>query len=405
MRVLLLIDMDSYFASVEQKSNPALRGRPTAVIGAGKRTVITTASYEARQFGVKTGMSMREAKKLCPCLVFVVGNNGKYTYTCEKLAEIYARYTSEVEVYSIDEAFLDITGSCSLFGDPLTIGSRIKSEIKDRFGLNATVGIGSNKLLAKLASDLSKPDGLMWIQPKDAPGILNSLALHKLWGIGRRTAEKLHLLGINTAGDLGRASVSFLRSHFGILGERLKLMGMGIDDSHVVSNSRTAQSISHSMTLPQDIRNESEVSGYVLKLSEMVGRRARKHALQGNTIKVVIRYRTFETFSRQAKITPHTNDTHRIYHTAMETIAQMDIKDPIRLLGVGLSGIQKANDPSQLPLLKESAKREHLLQTIDGINDSYGASTISWADTRRYASGPHVISPAWRPYGVNRTGE
>ena len=203
MRTILLIDMDSFFASVEQQSNPALRGKPIAVVGSKKRTVITTSSYEARRFGVKTGMNMWEAKKLCPHLIFVVGDNRKYAHTCEGLEKIYSSYTSEVEVYSIDEAFLDITGSCSLFGSPLEIGKKIKQRIKKEFGLNSTVGIGPNKLIAKLASDLSKPDGLMFMTPETIHGVLEKLPVKELWGIGKMTMKKLNFLGIYTCGQLG----------------------------------------------------------------------------------------------------------------------------------------------------------------------------------------------------------
>ncbi|RME65287.1 MAG: DNA polymerase IV, partial [Nitrospirae bacterium] len=185
-RQILLIDMDAFFASVEQQCNPALRGRPIAVIGSGKRTVVTTASYEARARGVKTGMNLYEAKRACPELVVVVGNNHKYTHTCAKLKEIYLRYTPDVEVYSVDEAFLDVTTTAHLFGGPLQIGKRIKATIKKTFGINATVGIGPNKLIAKLAADLSKPDGLRWIKKEEVSEVLEGLPVEELWGIGRR---------------------------------------------------------------------------------------------------------------------------------------------------------------------------------------------------------------------------
>ncbi len=404
MKVILLIDMDSFFASVEQQCNPALRGKPIAVIGSGKRTVVTTASYEAREFGVKTGMNMWEAKMLCHHLIFVIGNNDKYMHTCERLTEICSKYTSEVEVYSIDEAFLDITNSCNLFGSPPRIGNTIKDTIKQQLGLNATIGIGPNKLIAKLASDLSKPDGLMWIKPEDIPCILEDLPVDKLWGIGKKLTEKLNSIDIYTCGQLGRTSASFLRSHFGIIGERLKLMGMGIDDSPVACDANETKSVGHSMTLPRDIWRAKDIEAYILKLSEMVGRRARKHELTGNVISVVIRYKNFKTFSKQSKFKIHTNDTHTIYHHAMEIIKALKLKDSIRLLGVSLSGLTESKNPAQLPLLKEYARRHNLLQVIDTINDRYGEFTISWAAYVLSRSRPAVISPAWRPKGVHRTG-
>jgi DNA polymerase-4 len=403
MRTILLIDMDSYFASVEQQSNPGLRGKPVAVIGSGKRTVVTTASYEAREFGVKTGMNMWEARKLCPQLILVVGNNRKYTHTCRMLNEIYSRYTPEVEVYSIDEAFLDITDSLKLFGEPLDIGRMIRKEIKERFGLNATIGIAPNKLMAKLAAELAKPDGLMQIKQKEIPATLEKLPVDILWGIGKKSARRLNALGIKTCGQLGRAPVSLLRSNFGIIGERLKLMGMGIDSSPVVSNEETAKSVGHSMTLPHDIWEKKDIEAYMLKLSEMVGRRARRYKLKGDIVTVTIRYKSFRTFTKQLKINRRINDTHDIHNTAMEIIRSIELRDSIRLLGVSISGLKDSEDPAQLTLLNDHVKKERLLRTADSINDRHGDSTVSWATYMSHRSRPAVISPAWRPAGVHRT--
>ncbi len=402
MKTILLIDMDSFFASVEQQANPALRGKPIAVIGSKKRTVITTSSYEARKFGVKTGMNMWEAKKLCPHLIFVVGDNRKYAHTCAGLEKIYSAYTSEVEVYSIDEAFLEITGSRSLFGSPLEIGQKIKQRIKKEFGLNSTVGIGPNKLIAKLASDISKPDGLMMMTPETIPGILEKLPVKELWGIGEKTMQKLNALGIYTCGQLGRTPASFLRSHFGIIGERLRLMGMGIYSSEVDPEGQKVKSVGLSMTLPHDIWHEKDIRAYILKLSEMVGSRARLYSLMGNVISVTVRYKTFETFSRQSRIS-RTNDTHIIYNNAIRIIKGIKLKAPIRLLGISISGLAESESPEQLHLLQEHSKRRDLLRALDSINEKYGGTTLSWAGYMTHTTRPGVISPAWRPKGIHRT--
>ena len=225
--IIMCIDMDAFFASVEQQVNPKLRGKPIAVIGSGGRTVITTRSYEARAFGVKTGMNTYEAKKLCPDLILVVGDNEKYAHTCSELSIVYRKYTPDIEIYSIDEAFLDITTTQHLFGGPEAIGFAIKKEVKDQFGINCTVGIAPNILMAKLASDIAKPDGLKWIKPEDNETLLEDLPVKDLWGIGSATAEKLEQLGIRTCGELGKAPASLLRNKFGITGETLKHMGQG----------------------------------------------------------------------------------------------------------------------------------------------------------------------------------
>jgi DNA polymerase-4 len=183
-RIIVCVDMDAFFASVEQRDNPALRGKPIAVTGGGERTVITTSSYEARAYGVKTGMTVYEAKKLCPHIILVVGNNRKYAEICVKLQEICLRFTPDTETYSIDEIFLDITGSHHLFNGPENLARAIKGAVRRELGITCTVGIGPNVLIAKLASDLAKPDGLRWITKDMAPSVLEALPVKKLWGIG-----------------------------------------------------------------------------------------------------------------------------------------------------------------------------------------------------------------------------
>jgi len=202
--------MDAFFASVEQRDNPALRGKPIAVAGAGERTVITTSSYEARAYGVKTGMTTYQAKKLCPHIIFVTGNNKKYAEICTMLSEICLRFTPDIEIYSIDEVFLDITGSHHLLNGPENLGRAIKNTVKKELDITCTVGIGPNVLIAKLASDLAKPDGLRWIDENTIPSVLEILPVKKLWGIGSHTEEKLRAMGITTCGDLGQAPLSLL---------------------------------------------------------------------------------------------------------------------------------------------------------------------------------------------------
>lgn len=406
MRYVMLVDMDAYFASVEQRCNPALCGKPIAVIGSDKRTVVTTCSYEARAYGVKTGMNVYEAKKLCPGLIFITGNNRKYTYTCAELAKTYAKYTDTVEVYSIDESFLDVTDTHHLFGGPIAIGNDIKKEIKRLFGLNVTIGISYNKLMAKLASDLAKPDGLRLVGQEEAPLVLEDLPAGKLWGIGRGTESRLRLMGINTCGELGRAPVTLLRARFGIIGSRLKAMGLGLDASVVSGEQVGAKSVGHSMTLPRDIYKREEIEACLMRLAEMVGRRARKHSLMGRVVTVVIRYKSFKTFTRQKKMHNFTNDTHDIYLRAMEIIDSERLEEPVRLLGISLSGI--VEDCGQEPLFEEERRRRKLLRAMDAINDRFGDGTIEWAiynseEVRASLRPARVISPAWRPGGVRKT--
>jgi DNA polymerase-4 len=397
-KTILCIDMDAFFASVEQQTNPRLQEKPIAVIGSAKRTVITTASYEARKYGVKTGMNIWEAKRVCPHLILVIGNNEKYTHTCRELTKIYSQFTPDFEIYSVDEAFLDVTTTHHLFGGSESIGKSIKQAIKDKFGINCTVGIGPNILLAKLASDLGKPDGLKWIKPEDVENTLKDLPVKELWGIGSKIAERLALLGIRTCGELGRAPSSLLRNKFGIYGETLKLMGMGLCSRPVQTKPEDAKSIGHSMTLPRDIYERKEIEAYLLMLSEMVGRRARRHGYMGRTISLIIRYTGFETFSKQGMVLDFTNDTHVIYEKALKILDGIKLKDKIRLLGVSLSNL--ICDPNQIPLIEEERKRNSLLQAMDYVNDKYGEFKLTWGSYIMQEREAGVISPSWKPSGV-----
>ncbi len=397
-RTIMCVDMDAFFASVEQQSKPYLRGKPIAVIGSGGRTVITTSSYEARKFGVKTGMNTYEAKKLCPHLIFVVGDNTKYTHTCTELGKIYAKFTPHVEIYSVDESFLDVTGTHHHFGGIEAMGKTLKRIIRDRFGINCTIGVGPNILIAKLASDLAKPDGLMWVPPDRVGALLENLPVKKLWGIGHHTEKKLEAMGIKTCGELGRAPVSILRRRFGFTGELLKTMGMGIYDRSVAMREEEPKSIGHGMTLPRDIYERDQIEMYILQLSEMVGRRARKHGYGGRKVSLTIRYTDFHTFTKQTTLPSYTNDTHVIYHSALSILDTVRLRDRVRLLGVRLSHLEK--ESGQMVLFDDMRRRRALLEAVDQVNDRFGEYNLTWASYRRKLEIPRVISPAWRPGGV-----
>lgn len=331
-------------------------------------------------------------------VILVIGDNEKYTHTCRELTEIYSQFTPDFEIYSVDEAFLDLTTTHHLFGGSESIGKSIKQIIKNRFGINCTVGIGPNILLAKLASDLGKPDGLKWIKPEDVENTLKDLPVKDLWGIGSKIAERLALLGIRTCGELGRAPSSFLRNKFGIYGEALKAMGMGVCNRPVQTKPEDAKSIGHSMTLPKDIWERKEIEAYLLMLSEMVGRRARKHRYIGRTISLVIRYTDFETFSKQGTISGFTNDTHVIYEKALKILDGIKLKGKVRLLGVCLSSL--IHDPCQIPLVEEERKRNSILQAMDYVNDKYGEFKLTWGSYIMQEKDAGVISPSWKPSGV-----
>jgi DNA polymerase-4 len=398
-KIILCVDMDAFFASVEQKTNPRLRGRPIAVIGSGARTVITTSSYEARKFGVKTGMNVYEVKKLCPHIIFVTGDNEKYTYIGRELSRMYSGITPDLEIYSIDEAFLDITGTCHLFGGPEGAGVKVKDLVRQRFGIHCTVGVGPNILIAKLASNIAKPNGLKWIKPEEVQEVIEDLPVEELWGIGARISLRLASLGIRTCGELGRAPVTLLRSKFGIIGEHLKAMGIGLCSRPVVVKEPEPKSIGHSMTLPGDIWKKREIEAYILKLSEMVGRRARKYGFTGKKVSLTIRYPDFETFTKQTTLPGHTNHTRTLYRYALSILEGIKLRHKVRLLGVCLSELIMETGQMRLFMDRE-AREKAVLQAMDAVNDRFGEFTLIWASCLENADVSRVISPAWRPAGV-----
>jgi len=392
--------MNAFFASVEQQSNPELRGKPIAVIGAAKRTVITTCSYEARAFGVKTGMNTWEARQKCRELIFVVGNNRKYTYTSTQIVMIMRDFTPLVEVFSIDEAFLDVTGCLSLFGSAERIVHLIKARIMGQFGITCSAGIAPNKLLAKLASDMQKPDGLTIIKPEDVSAVLERLPIKDLCGIGAKTGQQLGNFGIKTCGDLGRFPVDILKRKFGVTGERLHYMGLGMDNSPVVPDEEAEEvkSVGHSTTLERDITERGDIQMYLLQLSEMVGRRARRYQVAGKTVTLTVRYADFTTFSKQESRVTHTNNSEEIYQAALKILDSIEPTQAIRLLGVKISNLRGHTE--QLPLFPEERKKALIASAMDQVNNKFGDFAVTFGTLLGKDSGSKVISPAWRPEGV-----
>ena len=395
--------MDAFFASVEQRDNPALRGKPIAVTGAGARTVITTSSYEAREYGVKTGMTIYEAKKLCPHIILVTGDNKKYAQICTKLEEICLRFTPDIEIYSIDEVFLDITGSHHLLSGPENLARTIKDTVKNELGITCTVGMGPNILIAKLASDLAKPDGFRWIGEDIVASVLETLPVKKLWGIGSHTEEKLRAMGITTCGALGRAPLSLLTEKFGIIGERLKAMGNGRLERPLEIVPPEPKSIGHSITLPKDIWKREEITSCLLRLSEKVGRRAKRYGHKGKKITLTVRYADFKTFTKQITLPVYTNDTGEIYRSAVAILDGIHLRESVRLLGISLSCLGKDGDQMLLFQEADREKKASLAKAVDTVNDKFGEHTIALASTITQEEGHGVISPAWRPSGVRNS--
>lgn len=401
-RIIMHLDMNAFFASVEQQANPELRGKPIAVTGSGGRTVITTASYEARAFGVKTGMAIWEARRCCPQIILVVGDNRKYTYTSGRIMEMMREYTPLVEVFSIDEAFLDVTGSLGIFGTPERIAYLLKARILHSFGLTCSVGIAPNKLLAKLASDMKKPDGLTIIRPEDVSRTMERLPVGELCGIGRKMQRHLMLMSIYTCGELGRSDLARLTKKFGIIGRRLKEMGQGVDSAPVLppGEDDAVKSIGHSMTLRQDVSRREDILKYLLLLAEMVGRRARRYAVSGKTITLHIRFADFcSSIGKQDTLRTAICLSDDIYRVTVAILGTLELLQPVRQLGVTLSNLRYG--AGQLPLFPEECRKIGAARAMDMLNNRYGDFTVTFGTLLAATEkGSHVISPAWRPEGI-----
>ncbi len=375
---IIHIDMDAFFAAVEQLDNPELRGIPVIVGGLGQRGVVSTASYEARKFGVHSAMSMVEARRLCPKGVFLQGRHKRYGEISREIFKIFMKYSPLVEKVSIDEAFLDISGCHLLFGDSVSIGRKIKEEIKDKIGLTASVGLAPNKFLAKLASDMDKPDGLFIIEENKISEILDPLPVNKIWGVGKKTTLVLKDKGITTIGQLKKLSCSELKAIFGKTGIQLYYLSRGIDDRSV-SRAEEVKSISHEETFAQDLTEKEIIYNSLLEMAERVSRRMRKRGYKSNTIFIKLRYGDFTTLTRRITLPGAVNDTDAIYQTARKLLDRGKLlKKPIRLLGVGVSNL-KENEGTQLSLFEDRISQEELIRTIDNIKDRFGDSSITRA--------------------------
>jgi DNA polymerase-4 len=402
-RTVLHVDMNAFFASVEQQANPDLRGKPIAVVGSSHRTVITTSSYEARAFGVKTGMAPWEARRCCPGLILVVGDNRKYCHTSRLIMEMMLEYTPEVEVFSIDEAFMDVTGSLTyLYDTPERIAYLLKARIRHAFGITCSVGIAPNKLLAKLASDMHKPDGLTVIRPEDVTRVMEGLPIKDLCGVGRKMERHLNMMSIYTCGELGRCDEARLTRRFGVIGRRLKEMGQGIDSSPVVphGDDDEVKSVGHSMTLTRDVSAREDILRYLLQLAEMVGRRARRYGVSGRTVHLYVRYADFfSSFGKQETLKGYISTSGDIYQAALAILDTVELEQPVRMLGVRLTGLKHHSE--QLALFPDERRQNELVRSMDSINDRFGEFTVTYGSLlKNKDKGSHVISPAWRPSGI-----
>ena len=379
-RSILHVDMDAFYASVEQRDNPELRGKPLVVGGTTNRGVVAAASYEARVFGVRSAMPMRDAYRRCPDLLRVRPRMSHYKEVSKTIFEIFRSYTPLVEGLSLDEAFLDVTASVSLFGPPPEIAADIKRRILETTSLTASVGVARNKLVAKIASDLDKPDGLTVVYPEHYERRLDPLPVSVIPGIGRETLKRLSGTSVSTLRDLRMAPDRLLEPVFGRYTQKTRDRASGIDDRPVVP-SRAEKSISAEETYDADLATRENMERELLRLSERTAVRLRKAGLSAGTVQIKIRQPDFKTYTRQRKVQPPANGTDQIYAVARELLGIWLGKNPgarIRLLGVGGNKLA----PAEQPDLFAGGETETVIdKTVDEIRDRFGSEVLGRART------------------------
>jgi DNA polymerase-4 len=385
-RSILHIDMDAFFASVEVRERPELAGRPVIVGGSAEgRGVVSAASYEARRFGVHSAMPTAVARRLCPHGVYLPTRHGFYAEVARDIRAIFERYTPLVEPLSLDEAFLDVTGSERLFGDAASIGRRIKEEIRAELHLVASVGVAPNKFLAKIGSDLDKPNGFVVVEPDGIEAFLDPLPVERIWGVGPVTAKVFRRLGIRTIGQLRGYSRQLLDEHFGLrTAEHLWRLARGLDERPVVAEQE-AKSVSHETTFGQDIDDRQVLRAWLLDLTEQVTARLRRAGLQGRTVQIKVRYGDFTTVTRSRSLSEPTDSTARVWELVQHLFdTQLPAHRPVRLVGVGVSGFE-ASAGTQADLLggDRHDRSRRVDEVVDSIRDRFGSGALHRAGTAR----------------------
>ncbi len=380
-RQIIHIDMDAFYASVEQRDNSALKGRPVIVGGdAERRGVVSAASYEARAYGVHSAMPTSQAKRLCPNGVFLPVRMHRYREVSEQVFQILGGYTPLVEPLSLDESFLDVTGSEKLFGPALTIAKEIKRRILETTGLTASAGIAPNKFLAKIGSDLKKPDGLVEIRPEEVQEFLRDLPISRLWGVGQATEEVLRQMGILRVGQLAAYPLKAVEKKLGKFGLELAALARGEDDRPVTPESE-AKSVSQEETFTPDLADLEEMKRVLLDQSEHVGWDLRKQYLKGYTVHLKVRYPDFTLVTRSATLSFPTAQGIEIYQTALKLLQKTEaLSRKARLLGVGISNLRQRDDPEQLLLFDSARKKvERSFEAVDRIWHKFGPEAIKRA--------------------------
>ncbi len=380
-RSIIHVDMDAFFAAVEELDNPELRGRAVVVGGLGPRGVVSTANYIARRSGVHSAMPMGQARRLCPQAVYIAPRGARYREVSARVFEQFHAITPLVEGLSLDEAFLDVSASLRLFGGFEDIARKLKADIRRETGLTASVGMAHNKFLAKLASDAQKPDGFVHVPADGVQDFLDPMPIVRLWGIGKKTQPRLKALGLLTIGQFRRVDASLVRPVLGNRTEHYLRLAQGLDEREV-EPSRPDKSISHEVTFDQDIRDPGELLAELQHQSDRVARRLRKAHLLARTVSIKLRDSQFRTATRSKSMIAGSNSSSTIYRMAralFETWRKEHRNTPVRLLGVGTSNFEDEDEPGHAP----PSRDQRLDGVLDGIRDRFGEDGIAHGQAMR----------------------
>ncbi|HSA21595.1 MAG TPA: DNA polymerase IV [Myxococcota bacterium] len=372
-RVILHVDMDAFFAAIEQRDRPELRGQPVIVGGSRTRGVVSTCSYEARRYGVHSAMPMSRAVRHCPRAVVLPVRMEAYCEASAQLMEVLDAFSPRVEPLSLDEAFLDMTGAEGLFGPPEQMARAIQARIRERTRLGASVGIASNKFLAKLASDLEKPNGCTWVPFGREREFIAPLPVRRLWGVGPRAAELLAGLGLATIGDVAACEPGRLRRELGAFGEHIHALSQGLDDRPVVS-AHDRKSVGSERTLERDIRGRGPVEKHLRAACERVARDLRAAELLARAVRVKLKYATFQLATRDGPLPAPADDSAALYEGARGLLERLDLEAPIRLVGAAAFDLLPRGQPVQGDLFLQPVRQKHhrLESTLDAIREKFG---------------------------------
>lgn len=377
--MILHVDMDAFYASVEERDDPSLVGKPVVVGGTAEgRGVVAAANYEARKYGVHSAMASVTARRLCPHAVVIRPRMDKYAAESRRIREIFEQFTPLVEPLSLDEAFLDVTGSESIFGPSAEIGRQIKRRIRAEVGLVASVGVAPNKFLAKIASDVDKPDGFVVVEPDGVQGFLDPLPVGRLWGVGKVTGRTFERLGIRTIAQLRMLPTETLTTLFGSSGDHYHKLAHGIDDRRVVPD-REAKSISNETTFAADIDDIELLRAWLAELVDQTARRLRRHELKGRTVDIKVRFADFKTITRAVTLPRPTNITQELLDAGLTLLTERLPANhlPIRLLGFGVTGFDHSGSVQrELFDEPERDKLKSLDQVADKITAKFGKSAL-----------------------------